>query len=296
MNIIKLSGGIGNQLSQLSLLFSMQKNGLEVKIDESFYSNHNGITRIDKILKLNLEYATQEEIESYGVPKRINILNRILIKLSMLIGLRIQRLLRNNRFYFHQGRFNLYKKYWTKVDNVYFDGTFINRELIENSIEYFRSKFDRVLIPQKLSDIVYSVSKSNSVALHIRRGDYLELSESGFFTLRDDYYSKAIRLFQNEFHTPYFYVFSQTEINNFVPLAGKTFQNLEIDVEYRDFYELLVMTKCKNFIIANSTFSLWASYLSKNDDKIIIGPNRWMRQHYATTQRILPLEAIIINL
>lgn len=75
---------------------------------------------------------------------------------------------------------------------------------------------------------------------------------------------------------PQFYVFSDDI--NCVKEIFKDYEdfyfieNLNLDVE-----ELLLMSKCKHNIIANSTFSWWAAWLNQNEIKEVFAPKKWFK-------------------
>jgi Glycosyl transferase family 11 len=109
--------------------------------------------------------------------------------------------------------------------------------------------------------------------VHIRRGDYVNLPEnkSIFPCLNNNYYIEALRklkgikkvvLFSDEYME-----------ENFFP------KNVELNIikaeKLEDFEEFLLMTRFKNYIIANSTFSFWGAILSQSIEKVLIGPKKW---------------------
>ena len=117
-------------------------------------------------------------------------------------------------------------------------------------------------------------------SIHIRRGDYLEKSElyGGICTRK--YYTDAIEYIKYRDKNAKFIVFSdETDRNKLSLLLGKDniiyFQQEDF-TEYEDWYDMYLMSICKHNIIANSTFSWWGAWLNRNDNKIVVAPQKWI--------------------
>ena len=134
------------------------------------------------------------------------------------------------------------------------------------------------IVGEKNKECLSEVSNSESVAVHIRRGDYLtgdNLDNYGNICTKD-YYNSAIDYIRNHVSNPFFYVFSD-EIEwvqeNF------DFGNVRLvnwNSGNNSFLDMQLMSLCKHQIIANSTFSWWAAWLNQNPDKLVIMPAKWM--------------------
>ncbi|RHT51369.1 alpha-1,2-fucosyltransferase [Ruminococcus sp. AM29-26] len=94
------------------------------------------------------------------------------------------------------------------------------------------------------------------------------------------YYEKAINTMKNMVKEPVFYVCSNDQewvrANFNFDHCKVIYENSENDVAVK----LYLMTKCKHFIISNSTFSWWAQYLGYYDDKIVIAPQKWYNNDF----------------
>ncbi len=177
------------------------------------------------------------------------------------------------------------------LGNLMFKEAFLIGQVLDGTIpdvyvqgEHYWAKH-KDIIKRHFSDGIGHVDK---VALHIRRGDYVN---NGFYVnLWDtDYYRKALEMFPTE----QFIVFCKDNQGwdqdkadrqwcreNLTPLLGDRFElppkeNSEID-------DFNLMASCKSIVMANSSFSWWAAYLG-NHDKIVC-PKDWFADGIQRTE------------
>ncbi len=107
-----------------------------------------------------------------------------------------------------------------------------------------------------------------TVALHVRRGDYVGLAH-GFVNLPVEYYRAAMRLFPSDSH---FVAFSDDPA-----WCREAFKNDGVEVMSGNpgYADLYLMASCRHQIIANSSFSWWAAYLNPNPQKRVVAPAKW---------------------
>ncbi|MBO6137103.1 MAG: alpha-1,2-fucosyltransferase, partial [Lachnospiraceae bacterium] len=121
----------------------------------------------------------------------------------------------------------------------------------------------------------------NSVSVHVRRGDFVRLGTD----LPESYYKKAMDYFRANTEDPVFYCFSD-DIEYCKRLFGDTVKYVEGNDALRDFW---TMSLCRHNITANSTFSAWAAWINKNDDKVVIHPANWHgKESTEVDERIWP--------
>lgn len=127
------------------------------------------------------------------------------------------------------------------------------------------------------------ICSKTSVGVHIRRGDYVYNSTinqvHGLCSL--DYFHEAIKFMFQKVSNPHFFIFSDEPewVKENFKLNYPVTIMMHNGVE-RDYEDLYLMSRCQHFIIANSSFSWWAAWLSSNNKKIIVAPKKWFASQY----------------
>lgn len=161
----------------------------------------------------------------------------------------------------------------------YFTGFWIEERFYKSRIDKIRQEL--VFCEAEDEDNIRMLDKiknSNSVSIHVRRGDYLSATYSGMFkSLGREYYEEAVRIIRERVDNPHFYLFSDDP-----DYMDKAFEWLpertivDINSGARSYRDMYLMSRCKHNIVANSTFSQWGALLNINDGHMTIYPGAYL--------------------
>jgi len=127
-------------------------------------------------------------------------------------------------------------------------------------------------------ETIEKMQHDDTVAVHIRRGDYVSSGAAstyhGLCSL--DYYHNAFNYLAGRLHQPTFFVFSDDPAWVKLHLRSQyPTYFVEHNPPEKAFQDMRLMSMCRNHVIANSSFSWWGAWLSRNPSQIVIAPARW---------------------
>lgn len=254
MIIIKFSGGLGNQMFQYALYKTFEKLNKKVKANTLFFNNkslHNGY-ELDKVFKIDINYASEEEAFK-------GIISNYVEEST------------DKYFSFDKNILNL--------ENGYLKGYWQNENYFKCNRELLLNVFDFRVNDTKNMIMLKEIQSSESVSIHVRRGDYLDFNDLFIGVASLEYYKDAINKIKNKVKKPKFFIFSDDFdwVKQNLELENSIFVDLNrANNSYKDMY---LMSQCKHNIIANSTFSWWGAWLNRNANQIVIRPTRFWNKN-----------------
>ncbi len=289
MIIVNVKGGIGNQLYQYALARKIGMTcGCEVKLDIRSYRDYifPHKFRLD-VFNTVFEIASEEEIDAV-ISRTVNLKNYRSLppyrgKGIVSQGLRYLYRKLDERWpyrksYWNEKQFSFDKRILSPADDTYLDGYW-------SKFGYFNDirgvLLNEISLKRDLETPDYrlaceAIEKSNAVSIHVRRGYAKRPEDLALFgVLPPTYYRQAIDRLREEVPEPHFYVFSDDPAwaQENLPLTDPCeFMNFGPEGDY---LELMLMSRCKHNIIANSTFSWWAAWLNPHEAKRVIFPRTW---------------------
>lgn len=277
MIIVKLKGGLGNQMFQYAAgrqLSIIHKSPL--KLDLSFLQGEatDYTKREYELDKFNItaEIATPEEVEQLKKKSWKKLFRKTKIR-ERIFGV-FKTKLRGSKNCYLNG-------YWQSED--YFDKI---PNIIRDDFTFIEPLTDNYFL-----ELQEQITKSNSVSIHFRRGDYVTdlKTNKTFGVCSIDYYQKAVEFLSKRVSNLRIFAFSEdiewvkSNFNTHHPIVfvEKSDENLHSDFR--------LMSMCKHNIIANSSYSWWAAWLNSNEEKIVVAPQKWYenkRKQYQSADRV----------
>lgn len=268
-----LRGRTGNILFQYAIgRYLAKKHGVPLVMDASWY-NHDGWKEVSYFLKLPLNAK---------VLRRLPLASRALRKFT-------------KKHYWQFLDLPVWKEHPIKQS---FDPDFRNAPSSSVLYGYFQSPryFDAISneLREELRSIIEQgagvnrtsstescgsslqnpLSSPNSVAVHVRRGDYLKLP--AFQVCGESYYRDAIQKIRHVVQNARFYIFSDDPA-----WCEKTFTDADCNIidsgeaAKNPLHDLHLMSLTSHHIIPNSSYSWWAAWLGDKPNQQIIMPDRW---------------------
>jgi len=255
----RLNGGLGNQLSQYAAAKKFEReNKIRIKFDD-YYLKKSKKTH-EKLILNNLFYdvITLDTLNS----KISRFVNRLLNKLKFnsynILGY---------IFYFDEYPDIVEYNIITVVEG-FWQNNYIYKKSV--ALEIYNKLKEKFYLD--FTDVAENLLKKislneNAIALHIRRGDYLtnrRFFKKQQFVLPDAYYVNAVnRIVNSSQGVLDIYIFSDDNIDkNFLKDLNRVKITIIERSNFSDLQALFLMANFKTIIVANSTYSLWASILS----------------------------------
>ena len=284
--IVRIANGLGNQLFLYASAYALAKQlDRELLIDEK-----SGFVNEDRKIKYelnNFNITSKLSKKAYKFDNPIKNIRRFLLK-------RIDKFSKKKNFLIEDRNSiketEFSSKYLTQRyrDVAFMEGYFQSEKYFLNYRNNIKQEFTfKNEIKKKNLDLQKMILNSNSILVHVRQHAFTETQkkqDNEKNLLKSDQHThinishnlKAIKYFKNKINNAEFFVFSNDFKNLKNIFIGNEFHFVDQNIKLETIYDFYLMTLCKHFIVSPSTFSWWAAWLSKNENKICISPHENM--------------------
>lgn len=291
--MIKLyfEGGLGNQMFQYVFGRYAQEYFQEsVVYDISKYQYNAGEIRKFELQNFNIAKDwVQLPVESnilkkydyaFAFYRLISIpyllINRYLVsQKKATIGDKLFQRMANLCGYYRHYYGEYYDFFPTINPNKHFMGHWFRKEIVQKMHSIVKSELKvKTEISEDAQNYLDKIRNTNSVGVHIRRGDYVDL---GMIVCDIEYYRKSMEMMSTLEEKPVFYIFSD-DIEWVKENLITDFNMVFVEGNHSAVEDMKLLYSCNHFIMSNSTFSWWGAYLGSYPDKRVITPRYWENQ------------------
>jgi hypothetical protein len=273
MIIVNAKGGLGNQMFQYAIARAYaEKYSTEFKLDiRSLGSVSVYGYELERVFNIDESIAKSKDLLKVLSFAKNKYIYKIISKLNKWIKI--------NKNILIEEKLKYDQKLMLRTGNLYLDGYWQSHKYFIDYLDKIKQDFN---FKNELSELNIElkdkIHNSNSVSIHVRRGDYIANNNLINFACPLEYYTKSMDLISKEVENPSYFVFSD-DINwarSNIKSTEKIYF-IDINIGRNSYIDMQLMSYCCHHIIANSTFSWWGAMLSKNSTGIKIMPKKWFK-------------------
>ncbi len=297
MIIVRLTGGLGNQMFQYAAGLSLaEMHRTVLKLDVSWfrmdpqYEAHNRYAL--SCLNITEQFATQEEVDRVrGVS--LTTIEQASIRVARAVRFfRYADSLPSHGNLHYEKSLNFYPEFFDQPDPTYLHGIFQSERFFGDCAN-LRLHFTFRYPPQpKVVEAEHMIRTGGpSVAVHFRRGDYVRNAtfNKGIGVVPLQYYYRAVGMIRERIPNATLYIFSDdidTIEREFKPEGAHVF--VRATQPWHSYDKIRLMSICDHAIISNSTFAWWGAWLNPSSNKVVIAPMPWYSGSENQNDDILP--------
>jgi hypothetical protein len=289
MIIVRLSGGMGNQMFQYALgrRLSIDSNE-ELKLDTTFLLQRISMPQLLRphfvfrnydldVFNIHAETASPSDMKWWQKPigsgKVSLVMDAILRKIPILPG--------------WEKNYSFDEKILTMKGGAYLSGFWQSPLYFSSIRDVLLQDFSlRNALSEKSETLRNEMVKKSSVCIHVRRSDIAHKNFHG--AMGKSYYDVALKYIALKDSVEKLYVFSD-DIEWCKEHMKFDIETTYVGNEYageKGEGHMELMKACKHFVIPNSTFSWWAAWLSNSECKIVVAPKKWFNGNINTDDLI----------
>lgn len=259
-----IGGGLANKMFQYAFSLGIKKRGFQVGYDTHTFKTefvHDRVSMSDIFPNITMPESDRHFVALGKSSKLFRIFKRL------------------SSYYIVETAYQYNDRAYSELRNgCVLEGSWQDERYFRHAADEVTNAFEfKPFEDSRNIEITKQMVESNSVAIHVRKGDGYGTWNILANTCPKSYYDDAINYIKKHVENPKFFVFSDSPetAKDYLDLNGYTIINWNPTNGKGNYLDMQLMSCAKHNVIANSTYSWWGAWLNQNPRKIVVGPKYW---------------------
>ena len=294
MVIVKVMGGLGNQLQQYALYRKLESLGREARLDVSWFEKTADQPAVLARRELELNYFDSLRYRAASPDEIRSVLGRLWEEPESVASKIKRKIFPAANPCFEE--WDMYHEQVFGFQDKYLTGYWACEKYYADILEKLRREIRFPVcsnkdIRERNGRMIRKMESTESVSVHIRRGDYLDPANRALFgnICTDSYYDTAMKVIRERYPKARYFIFSDDIPYVREHYGGEECEIIDWNTGPDSLYDMMLMSHCRHNICANSTFSFWGARLNDSEGRCMIRPSVHKNTQTCTADRMKEL-------